>query len=315
MASVGQPYGGGVYADVSGVGSSLTIRDTTIAHNLAWDQASSGGVRGGGAYVVIGDSAPVIIERVLFQSNQANATFEIAGAGLWLRVNAGSVAWVNDSQFIYNQAISSATPQVAGTGLDVVTFSGWARLRRNTLYINQSQTGTGDQLQIAASETSQLRVGETVVAGGDQGVGAVAFDTATVDLTNLTVVNNAVEGIYVRLADPTATASLHNSIAYGNGFDLTLQPGAGTIANSHNLVGIDPVFIHPSGYNFRLSAGSPAENAGTNTPPAVLGDADCDGGVRVIAGTVDMGAYEGVDVLFSDGFALRTRRWSDVVGD
>jgi hypothetical protein len=265
--------------------------------------------------VVIGDSAPVIIERVLFQSNQANATVEIAGAGLYLRVNAGAVAWVNDSQFIYNQAISSASPQVLGTGLYVEAQSGWARLRRNTMYINQSQTGTGEQLEVIAWETSQVRVGDTVVAGGDEGVGAVAFDTATLDLTNLTVVNNAGRGLYFGLNDPTPSASLHNSIAYGNGFDLTLQPGAGTIANSHNLVGIDPVFIHPAGYNFRLSAGSPAENAGTNTPPAVLGDADCDGAVRVIAGTVDMGAYEGVDVLFSDGFALRTRRWSDVVGD
>jgi len=314
--SSGQPYGGGLYASLSGSGNSLTVRDTRIDHNLVWRDAGTGTVRGGGAYVVVTNVSPVIIERVEFGSNQAIAATEIAGAGLWLRVNAGGVAWVNDSRFIYNQAISSATPQVSGTGLSVETWgSGWARLRRNTLYINDSQTGAGSQLQLIAWETSQLRVGDTVVAGGDEGVGAVAFDTATLDLTNLTVVNNVGRGLYFGLNDPTPSASLHNSIVYGNATDLVLQPGAGTIANSHNLVGVEPVFINPTGYNFRLSAGSPAENVGTNTPPAGLGDGDCDGAVRLIDGTVDVGAYEGIDVLFSDGFALSTLRWSEVVGD
>ena len=223
---------------------------------------------------------------------------------------------MTDSDFVNNQAISSASPTVTGTGIQVGVYdTGWAKVLRNKLFINSSQTGLGNQLQLVASGAAQLRAGDTVVAGGDEGVGASVRDTALLALTNLTSVNNTDHGLVFYIGDPTATASVHNSVFYGNGTDLTLQQGAGTIANSHNLVGVDPIFVNPAGFNFKLSAGSPAENAGTNSPPAGLGDADCDGAVRVIAGTVDMGAYEGIDVLFSDGFALRTLRWSDVVGD
>ncbi len=313
--TIGSPHGGGVYADVSGQGSSLTIRDTSIDHNLAWFNGSGGAVFGGGAYLKVEDLAPIVIERVDFTSNQIQADSEIRGAGLYLRVNDGAVGRVSDSRFVNNQAVSSATPNVSGTGLEVSAFGGaWVRLRRNTLYINNSQTGTGEQLDLRAYGTADLRAGDTVVAGGDEGVFAIAQDTATLDLTNLTVVDNAGEGLRFRVADPTPTASLYNSIIYGNSTDL-LFTGLGTVTESHNLVGVDPVFVNPAGFNFRLSAGSTAENAGTNSPPAEVGDGDCDGGARVIDGTVDIGAYEGIDVLFSDGFALRTRRWGDVVGD
>jgi len=316
VASAGNPDGGGLYASMTGSGNSLTVRDTDIDHNLAWFDASGGSVSGGGAYVDVTGLSPVDFERVDFISNQVDADGSIAGAGLYLRVKADAVAWVTDCFFLNNQALSPASPQVNGTGLNVRTWdSGRAKLSRNTLFINDSQTGDGEQLALRAWETSDLRAGDTLVAGGDEGVSAVAWDTATLELTNLTVVDNVGRGLYFGLNDPGPTASLHNSITYGNSTDLDLQPGAGTIANSHNLVGVDPVFVNPVYFNFKLSAGSPAENAGTNSPPAGLGDADCDGAVRVIDGTVDIGAYEGIDVLFSDGFELRTRRWSEVVGD
>jgi hypothetical protein len=312
--TLGSPNGGGVFADVSGLGSGLTIRDTSIDHNLAWFNGSGGAVYGGGAYLEVADFAPIVIERVAFSSNQVQADSEIRGAGLYLRVNDGAVGQVEDSQFVNNQAVSTAGPQVTGTGLEVSAFgSAWVRLRRNTLYINDSPTGFGQQLHLSAYGTADFEAGDTVVAGGDEGVFASARDTATLRLTNLTVVDNVGEGLRFRVADPTPTASLHNSILYGNSSDLVLT-GTGTVTESHNLVGVDPVFVNPLGFNYRLSAGSPAENAGTNSPPAGVGDADCDGAIRVIDDTVDQGAYEGIDVLFSDGFALGTRRWSRVEG-
>ena len=307
------PRGGGLYANMSGSGNSLWVHDSRIEHNVCTGGSSA---LGGGAYVDISGFSPVTFERVRFVSNQVENDSEIRGAGLSLRVDAGAVGSVTDSDFVNNQAISSASPTVTGTGIQVGVYdTGWAKVLRNKLFINSSQTGLGNQLQLVASGAAQLRAGDTVVAGGDEGVGASVRDTALLALTNLTSVNNTDHGLVFYIGDPTATASVHNSVFYGNGTDLTLQQGAGTIANSHNLVGVDPIFVNPAGFNFKLSAGSPAENAGTNSPPAGLGDADCDGAVRVIAGTVDMGAYEGIDVLFSDGFALRTLRWSDVVGD
>jgi hypothetical protein len=65
----------------------------------------------------------------------------------------------------------------------------------------------------------------------------------------------------------------------------TPLPGTG-VGNMTNA----PLFVNPAGGNFQLQTNSPCINAGTNAN-APLG-ADLAGNARIIAGTVDMGAYE-----------------------
>ena len=63
--------------------------------------------------------------------------------------------------------------------------------------------------------------------------------------------------------------------------------GVGNITN-------EPVFVDWAGGDLHLQSNSPCINAGDNA--SVTGSTDLDGNERVIGGTVDMGAYEWVDV-------------------
>jgi len=62
-----------------------------------------------------------------------------------------------------------------------------------------------------------------------------------------------------------------------------LASGAGNISN-------DPIFVSAGSKNWRLMAGSPCINAGTNVYAPLPWDLD--GNPRIFGTTVDLGAYE-----------------------
>jgi hypothetical protein len=70
-----------------------------------------------------------------------------------------------------------------------------------------------------------------------------------------------------------------------------LPSGSGNICE-------DPLFRLPVARDFRLSAGSPCLNTGTNS--YAVGAVDVLGNARIQDGTVDMGAYEGAGTLLTD---------------
>jgi len=96
-------------------------------------------------------------------------------------------------------------------------------------------------------------------------------------------------------------ASLYNSIVYGNfrysspnniygGYNKyntcspDVSPGVnGCITNA-------PAFVDPANGDYRLAAGSPCIDAGSNAYVAII--VDLGGNARIIGGSVDMGAYE-----------------------
>ena len=63
------------------------------------------------------------------------------------------------------------------------------------------------------------------------------------------------------------------------------------VANDSNL-SLDPKFHDPENGDYRLSADSPALDAGTNEAVTDSDATDLDGNPRIINGTVDIGAYE-----------------------
>jgi hypothetical protein len=81
---------------------------------------------------------------------------------------------------------------------------------------------------------------------------------------------------------------LRNNILFQNTVNVADGSSSSTIA-SHNLIGVDPVFVDPGSGNFRLQSGSPAIDAGA----AVSEVADDFTGLsRPQGGAIDIGAYE-----------------------
>ncbi|HWW01486.1 MAG TPA: choice-of-anchor Q domain-containing protein [Candidatus Acidoferrum sp.] len=78
-------------------------------------------------------------------------------------------------------------------------------------------------------------------------------------------------------ANVTPGATLHNCCT------TPLPAGTGNITNA-------PLFVNRAGGDFHLTSSSPCINSGNNAYVATA--ADLDGNPRVVAGTVDIGAYE-----------------------
>jgi hypothetical protein len=90
-----------------------------------------------------------------------------------------------------------------------------------------------------------------------------------------------------------------NSIVYYNDAPTGPNYSSGSLSYSCTLplptngvvnVTNPPLFVDEAGGNLRLSPNSPCINAGNNT--YVSGNTDLDGNLRIVGGTVDIGAYE-----------------------
>jgi hypothetical protein len=125
-------------------------------------------------------------------------------------------------------------------------------------------------------------------------------------LSNVTISGNSAVFAGGAIYNWYSDSTIHNSIIWGNtAASSPVIANGGPIAYSlieggYTGVGnldVDPLFVVPvpapgpsSGGDLRLRAGSPAINAGDNS--SVITGTDQDGNPRIIAGAVDMGAYE-----------------------
>jgi hypothetical protein len=305
--------GGGLDASLSGDQSHLRVRNCGFIGNSA-QTFSDNGAEGGGAYIeMFGTGISAGIEFATFENNTSSGNALVLGGGLHLYGRGQSTAWVIGSEFTANEVFAASSQYSAGAGL-FASFSGGSllMLREISLLSNSCSAVDGSQADIFVYETTAVAAGDILAAGGDNGVYVNASDSAEVNLTNVTATDNAGVGFRFIVGAPTVAAVLQNTLLYGNGTNLQVS---GSVTGDHNLIGIDPHFANPTGGDYHLTAGSPAENAGTNSPAPGLGDTDCSGSIRLIDGVVDIGALEGVDLIFSDGVAWgHTGRWSATVG-
>lgn len=304
--------GGGLWADISGTDNVLGIYDSSFTGNVARPVGASNQARGAAAFVNVTGSSTVNLRGVSFVGNVLDGTgSSLDGAGLFLTVGNDAFAWARDLTVSANQANGTGA---IGVGLFLYADgTGFIMFRQVKLLDNLSATGGNSQLFVWALNSAWVELGDILIAGGATGADIQSYGDASVALTSLTVVDNTEVGMSLWRADMSAALFFENSVLFGNAVDVSV-PGFSPTAG-HNLIGVNPVFVDRPAGDYRLASGSPAENAGTNSPVATLGTTDCSGGLRVIDDIVDIGAYEGVDLLFSDGFeSQNTRRWDDWAG-
>jgi parallel beta-helix repeat protein len=102
---------------------------------------------------------------------------------------------------------------------------------------------------------------------------------------NNTVYSNTTDGIYISPA--ASTSDVKNNIAFRNAGDQ-YQDRSVQAAESHNLFGVDPLFVDPSTGDLRLRSTSRAIDAGTSVPVGT----DILGLARPQGTNLDIGAFE-----------------------
>jgi hypothetical protein len=218
------------------------------------------------------------------QLNVASAITTGVGGGLY--VSSGS-ATLSGNTILRNTA--TLNPTATGQGGGLLVFGSVFTLTNNLVADNHANTqGSGLWIGGSAWYPSDGRLLHTTIADNRGIVPGVHVDNyTTLAFTNTIIAGHAMVGI---AAAAGSTVTLETTLWYGNGA-WTLGPGAVT---SYNNVTGDPAFANPAGWDYHLTAGSPAIDAGLYA--GVDGDIDgdqrpADGDVDGTA-TVDIGADE-----------------------
>ena len=149
------------------------------------------------------------------------------------------------------------------------------------------------QLAVNGGREASLRLGSSLVAGGDaSGVYAFGREAATIDLDNLTIASHDGLGLLIgKEATASGVVSLANSVVAANGGGDVEHP-TGDVVETANTIGGDPLFVDPSARNYHLRIGSPAIDSGSSTALGDPGPLDLDKRPRVVGPSIDRGAYE-----------------------
>ncbi len=308
--NISADQGGALCADGAG---SVTVRRTTFARNSAH---SSGGAVG------IWWEASVTIEDSTFTQNAAyiggainnhNAQLSVARSDFDSNVANTGGAISTNSDLLVEQSVF--TGNSAGTGGAIRADSTGSQIVRNCHFEGNyaiegaaiSKTG-GNHLTVA---------GCVAVNNVDRGwMGTFQIFGGQAEITNTTIADNRVYwgagiNVYGGAVAAVANCIVHNNINNDSEPSSILVPPdsqctvtysdvQGGYAGEGNI-NADPLFADPDSGDYRLAAGSPCIDAGSNAEvPAEL-TTDIEGNERILDGDgngsviVDMGAYEIAD--------------------
>jgi len=134
-----------------------------------------------------------------------------------------------------------------------------------------------------------------IVAYGEEGI-PIGY-SKTLYVVNNTFVNDAGSGTFVEITGgPTVTATLQNNLFVGNGTRVT----GGTVTQVSNLSTNLPNFVNRGAFEYRPTATTPGQNAGTapgigtgfDLTPVYHYIHPTNREARPVNGTIDIGAYE-----------------------
>jgi hypothetical protein len=283
-------------------GSTGILEFSIISHNKAQER---GGI---GSW-----NATPTIHNCLIEMNEATV-YGGGGIGLYFNSNAtirkstirnNLAKEYGGGISIWNETVSSAGPLLedsiiennnggdAGGGLNV--FNGAPEISRSIIRNNTSITRAGVALNASNGATSSAFANSLIygnIASGFGG-GVTCLAGGGASISNCTIATNQSGSGNADLYVNSATATVVNSIVWGNGQSSTIDAFItySDISGGHSGDGnidTDPQFVSPS--DFHLSSTSPCINTGSNS--AGLASVDLGGNARVYGAIVDMGAYE-----------------------
>src|SRR5688500_8484509 len=271
--------GGGIYAFGSGV---VEVLDSVVAANSVTYETGTAG--GGGIAATMWETGHLGILRNQLRLNEARSGVFASAAGLHVLAEFGAEVEVSDNVIEANvsgSAIGSVSGlQMTSNGMPASRIEA----RRNRVIGNG-----GGVFQVAALAAfgSQLLISDTLAARGEAGgISLIARDGGILHANNLTVADNAAQGIAAEIRRE-GTLGLANSISFGNGEADSIPP---EVALDTHLTS-DPLFVDAAAGDYGLRMDSPAIDAGI-VPSWGLGPLDLRGGPRVQGIAVDLGAYE-----------------------
>jgi predicted outer membrane repeat protein len=298
----GGQEGGGIYCS-SGY---PILSNLVITGNYSSDQ-------GGGMYSILGSPT---LRNVTFTANSS------ANRGGGFFAERGNPTFINCS-FIHNSSLQGGAIS-GGDG----TYPNTSSIKlTHTVFKNNSATNYGGAVDMqygSAAFNNVLFYQDTANSGG-----AVSVTSGSSIFSNVTFNENGATGTYAPNGEGgggiylwLSSAVLKNVILWGNsGSPLfngeVLSSMSSTVTLYHSLVqdstnstggfgvldlhgGVDvdsggnvykdPLFVSPGTADLRLSAGSPAIDAGIKT--VVSSIADLNGNPRIVGSAVDKGAFE-----------------------
>lgn len=308
--------GAGVEANLDGT-SQLKLLDCVVGNNIAYSSATT--AFGGGIDISVSGTASafIIASRIENNTVRSDGGAQVTAAGISALADDYGSLVLDDSVVTQNTGMTSGTCLAPGGDITAGAFApasmGQILMRRDRWVGNvcspaPAYSTLGAQLIVDTRASTLGHVSDSVISGGNGGgITGYGSGTSELDLTNLTVAGNSLEGVHLERQD-MSSVSLANSIVVLNDTDTSLTTGVSTLTN---LVGTDPHFVAAAAGDYGVLADSPAIDQGTNTPPGV-GSLDVNRCVRLQNGTVDIGASEQASI-YCGGFELGGPfRWSVV---
>jgi uncharacterized repeat protein (TIGR02543 family) len=292
--------GGGMH----NIGSNPTLTNVTFSGNIATGE-------GGGMYNITGSPT---LANVTFSNNTAHY-----GGGMSIHGTSNPT--------LTNVTFSGNTSTSDGGGMFYVGLS--SMTLTNVIFSGNTAALDGGGMYNNANGTTLTNVtfsGNSAIRNG----GGMNIKNSILTLTNVTFSGNtAAAGGGVYNVNNGATLKIRNSILWGNSggeiinSSITANVSYSDIQGGYvgpGNINADPLFVNSAAGDLHLRANSPVINKGSNSvaTPA-LPATDLDGSPRIVYTTVDMGAYEYVNVRYvkSDATtgANNGASWADAYTD